>query len=484
MSRPVRIAALTAVLCLAASPAPAQRPVAERGAARAAATLERLRADPPALRAFLRAFPKGGDLHHHFSGAVYAERYLAWAAEDGLCLDLAARSAVAPPCDAARGRPRADTVRADHRLWDAFVDAWSMRNWHPAQESGHRRFFSTFGRFGLLERTRSADMLAEILAQAADDRASYVETQHLPDGGAAIGLGLRTGWDGDAAATRQRLLAAGLRDTVRRALATLDTMETRARSRLGCGGPSPAPGCGVTVRYQWVGLRAMPAAAVFAQLVAGFEAATLDGRLVGVNLAQPEDDPTAVGDYALHMRMLDALHAWYPDVPIALHAGELVEGLVPREALRGHIRDAVLTGHARRIGHGVDVLDEDDGTGLLRLLTERRVLVEINLTSNDQILGVAGARHPLRAYLRAGVPVALSTDDEGVSRGSLTREYERAVLEHGVDYLTLRRMARASLEHAFVAPAERARLVRAWEEAVRGFERGAGGPAGQRAGGQ
>jgi hypothetical protein len=40
--------------------------------------------------------------------------------------------------------------------------------------------------------------------------------------------------------------------------------------------------------------------------------------------------------------------------------------------------------------------------------------VEINLTSNDQILGVHGAMHPFPAYRAAGVPTVLSTDDEGV----------------------------------------------------------------------
>ena len=41
-----------------------------------------IRDDPLALLAFLREMPKGGDLHNHLSGAIYAESYLRWAAED------------------------------------------------------------------------------------------------------------------------------------------------------------------------------------------------------------------------------------------------------------------------------------------------------------------------------------------------------------------------------------------------------------------
>ena len=54
-------------------------------------------------------------------------------------------------------------------------------------------------------------------------------------------------------------------------------------------------------------------------------------------------------------------------------------------------------------------------------------MVEINLTSNDGILGITAKNHPLANYRAAKVPVSLSTDDEGVSRSNLTTEYARAV---------------------------------------------------------
>jgi adenosine deaminase len=87
---------------------------------------------------------------------------------------------------------------------------------------------------------------------------------------------------------------------------------------------------------------------------------------------------------------------------------------------------------------------------LLAMLARRNVMVEICLTSNEGILGVRGKQHPLAMYLKAGVPVALATDDEGVSRSEMTREYERAILDQGLDYVTLKKMARTSLEHSFL----------------------------------
>ncbi|MBL8740952.1 MAG: hypothetical protein JNK04_07660, partial [Myxococcales bacterium] len=50
--------------------------------------------DRAALEAFLAAVPKGGDLHNHLSGAVYAETYLDWAQDDGDCINTTTFTAV------------------------------------------------------------------------------------------------------------------------------------------------------------------------------------------------------------------------------------------------------------------------------------------------------------------------------------------------------------------------------------------------------
>src|SRR5215831_9031690 len=60
---------------------------------------ESVRNQPLLLHAFLQQMPKGGDLHNHLSGAVYAESFITWAAQDGLCVDRAALAITQPPCD-------------------------------------------------------------------------------------------------------------------------------------------------------------------------------------------------------------------------------------------------------------------------------------------------------------------------------------------------------------------------------------------------
>ena len=89
----------------------------------------------------------------------------------------------------------------------------------------------------------------------------------------------------------------------------------------------------------------------------------------------------------------------------------------------------------------------------MREMARRNVMVEICLSSNNSILGVSGAQHPLATYLKYGVPVALATDDEGVSRSEISREYLRAVEDQGLGYLQLKAVDRNSLQYAFISGA-------------------------------
>ena len=196
--------------------------------------------------------------------------------------------------------------------------------------------------------------------------------------------------------------------------------------------------------------RNAPKELVFAQTLFGFELASADPRIVAINFVGAEDDVIAMADYAEHMRMIGFLRALYPNVHVSLHAGELAPGLVPPEGLCCHVRLAVEQALADRIGHGVDLMYEDRPYDLLKHMADKGVLVETNLTSNKVILGVEGKTHPFATYRKFGVPVALSTDDEGVSRIDLTHEYVSAVEDFGLTYAELKELVRNSLEYSFL----------------------------------
>lgn len=269
---------------------------------------------------------------------------------------------------------------------------------------------------------------------------------------------------------RQRLLDAGLRGVVPLIQADTDAWFARQRAVLSCDTPAADAACDLPVRLQFQGLRGQPLAFVFTQMVLAFELMRADPRWVAFNLVQPEDGPVALADYERQMQMLQFLRPLYPGGHVTLHAGELVRGLAPPADLRFHIRDAVAVAGAERIGHGVDVTLERDPAGLLRLMARRHVLVESPLTSNCQILRVCGRRHPIRLYVRAGVPVALATDDEGVSRSDMTEQYEQAATVQGFGYRALKRFARDSLRHAFLPDGDRALALRRQRAAFATFE--------------
>ena len=136
---------------------------------------------------------------------------------------------------------------------------------------------------------------------------------------------------------------------------------------------------------------ACPKQIVFAQTLLGFETAVADPRVVGHQLRNARRRLYIdVRLCAAHARLWAFLHGLYPKVHISLHAGELAPGLVPPEGLCCHIRLAVEEAHAERIGHGVEVMYEDRPYDLLKEMAQKHIMVEINLTSNDVILGVSG----------------------------------------------------------------------------------------------
>jgi len=432
-------------------------PLASSGEVRTARALEAAKKNPLELRAFLAGMPKGGDLHNHLSGAIYAETFIREAAEDHMCVDRATMvisPALASAPDAAHcgtGKVAASEGFSDQHLYDAIVDAFSMRGFVPsAGVTGHDHFFDSFEKFRAISDGHLGDWLDEVAVRAARQNEQYLELMHTPSFAHAFGVAKDVGWMDDFGKLREQLLAHGLRDDVVMVRGDLDRAEALREEHEHCRQADRAVACDVEIRYLYQVLRGFPKEDVYAQLVLAFEMAASDQRVVGINMVMPEDGFISMRDYDLQMRMVGFLHGAYPGVHISLHAGELAPGQVTYEELCCHIREAVEVAHAERIGHGVSVMYEDRPNELLHEMAARRVMVEINLTSNDVILGVKGGDDPFPIYRKAGVPVALSTDDEGVSRIDITHEFVRAVETYGLSYADLKQLVRNSIEYSFL----------------------------------
>ncbi|MGK2933167.1 MAG: adenosine deaminase family protein, partial [Solirubrobacterales bacterium] len=437
----------------------------EKGAAQ---RLQQLKDEPSKLRSFLFGMPKGTDLHTHLSGSVYAESIIKWGAEDGKCVDPVTYVSSFPPCTGTQV-PLANAL-LNTTLFDNIVEAWSMRGFIPGEETGHDHFFATFDLFGGAFSGRTAYGLAEETNRAGSQNVRYTEPLITPQFGHTLGVANQVGYNPDFGELRESLLNAGLLDAIPAASAQASSALSGQQAILDCDGPNRQPGCDVEVRFDVQVLRNQQPVVAFAQLLFGFELMKADPNWAGMNMVQPEDASLSVTYYRLHMKMIQFLKQFYPDEKVTLHAGELVPGLVPPEDLRFHIRQAVNVAGADRIGHGADLKWEKNPQGLLDDIVEKKVCLEINLSSNAQILELKGKAHPIRDYVKNGVRVTLSTDDEGISRTDLTNQYGIAVRQHGYGYRRLKAFAQEGLRCSFLPGSEKKTLLNEQKKLFNQFE--------------
>src|SRR3977135_4206293 len=168
---------LAVILLAAGLVVPRLRAVArEFGRVAAAGAFDAARDNHTELRAFLRRMPKGGDLHTHLSGAVYAERFIAWAAQQNLCADPANVLLSKPRCDLPGDVSAADAMH-DQKLYDQLVNAFSTRFFVPTVSvpSDHTKFCAAFDKFGAASSPRFVDMTIDQLKQYHSENVQYVE---------------------------------------------------------------------------------------------------------------------------------------------------------------------------------------------------------------------------------------------------------------------------------------------------------------------
>lgn len=301
---------------------------------RTAAWFDAHRNRPPSLRAFLQRMPKGGDIHSHLGGAVYAESYLGWAVEAGYCVQESGYALKLQRCSEDTAMSLLADRLDDSKFYNRLIDQMSIRNLALSGRSGHDQFFAAFRTFGPVSRLRIGEAVAEVATRAANQRIYYLELMVSVQNYAVRELGRGIGPGSDYASMHRRLLApdSGFGELLAAGRAELDQLEEELQQAMNCDGATAAPGCEVKIRFLQTASRSVSLKEVFAQLAYAVELARTDPRIVGINFVAPEDSGVALRDYTAHMRMLDFLVPTAPTVNVALHAGELTLGLVPPKA--------------------------------------------------------------------------------------------------------------------------------------------------------
>jgi hypothetical protein len=446
--------------------------------------LTAIRGNKAKLQYFFSQMPKGGDLHNHLSGSVYAETYFTIAVNEGMYLDpqtyrLYRQGDSGIPPQAIQLSPDMPNL---HSIRVRCIDRWSVRNYGVYSETlpPDEFFFGTFGIFsGANSSTEnSVTLLKELRERAAHENVSYLEIMLTSpavsasvSGDAALNERLKAGIRAGAGDAFQSLLdeiwdAWEINADIQRDLDKYVNLIDEVHNAAADAGP------GVLSRYQTYCSRNSEPLYVFAQLYIGFKACAQSPLLVGVNIVSAENGETSLRDYRGHMEMFRHLKAKFPAVKTSMHAGELRLGLTPPEDLNFHIADAIFRAGADRIGHGVDIAFETDAGRTLVYMADQKIAVEINLTSNEFILGVQGGEHPLMLYYDHGVPIVLSTDDPGILRSDLSDQYALAAQRYGeLGYRDFRQFAYNSIIYSFLPDAEKDSLTADLDSRFLEFER-------------
>ena len=156
--------------------------------------------------------------------------------------------------------------------------------------------------------------------------------------------------------------------------------------------------------------------------------------VVGFDIAGPErGNPPRLFRSAYEVARLGRLG-------LTAHAGE--------DAPADYVWQAVDELGVDRVGHACAAVQDP---ALVKRLARDEIAVEVCLSSNYHTGAVKrGVRHPLRAFLEAGVPVALCCDNSTVSRTDAVREARLAAVQVGLEaVLDIHRTADS---HSFIRP--------------------------------
>ena len=420
---------------------------------------EKIRNNEAALTAFFSQMPKGGDLHNHYAGSLYAESILKQAVAEDFWLNMQtmAVSKFKPVAGSWEQFSTLQNIGQLERYKLKIMQKWSVKDYNNVDYPSDKLFFESFDKFWPAADGHFEQGLLELKNRAIKENLSYLETQVSP-----VLFEMKSE---DLNGYNQKLRVLELAHNEKEIMLLFDTLYNAFLQR---GAKDDAEKFNkdfieklhtilkidddhFTMRFQNFVLRFMEPVDLFKNLVVNFISADSSPLVAGVNIVSPEDGDVAMKDYWLHMLMFKYCHSRYPDVKYTLHAGELTLGLVPPEELTWHINAAVYIAGANRIGHGVDMPYEANCYDLLRYMSKNKIPIEINLVSNEFILKVKDDRHPITLYKEFGVPIVISTDDAGILRTNMIEQYVLLAKRYKtITYADIKQFVYNSITYSFI----------------------------------
>ena len=438
---------------------------------------QKIRNNQAELTAFISQMPKGGDLHNHYSGAVYAETYFNWAVENDFWINTETLQVSADE-NKSNGWTKFSALAKAGQLSnyrEKLLQLWSMKNFNG--NNGEQHFFATFGLFSPLSNINYSEGLTELKQRAIAENVSYLEVMFSRVDVSKLNIDSTEYYNSLLENIQQQEDTLQLNKVLDRLynkviqLPVEDSINSFTHFLDSLHYNSHIDDANFTMRYQTYIVRIQSPVTTFKNLIVSFQAAVKDSLIVGVNIVAPEDDPVSMKDYWLHMQMFAFCHQKKPHIKYSMHAGEITEGYVQPEKLTNHISQAVYVAGAQRIGHGIDIAYEKNNYKLLNYMSKNHIAAEINLSSNEYILGIKNDAHPLLLYNRFHVPVVISTDDPAINRSSLTEQYVLLALRYKeISYSDIKNFVYNSITYSFLNKQNKDALKNDLNERFKKFE--------------
>jgi adenosine deaminase/adenosine deaminase CECR1 len=441
---------------------------------------EKIRNNEAALTAFFSQMPKGGDLHHHFSGSIYAEPMLEYAINEDFYLNTTTMEVLKEKPNS--GNWELFSVIAARGELNTYkqkiMEKWSVKDYNGVSYPSDKLFFESFEKFSPTLPGHFGEGLLELKNRAISENLSYIETQlsTIPSNINTSDLADFNTQLRKAASNKDEKAVITLLETLYKTFqkrnAKKDALDFNSNFVAKMHTDLQIDDANFTMRYQNFVLRFMEPVDLFKNLVVAFISADSNDLMAGVNIVSPEDGETSMKDYWLHMVMFKYCNSVFPKVKYTLHAGELTLGLVQPEDLTWHINDAVYIAGANRIGHGVDMAYEKNAYSLLQHMAKQNIPIEINLVSNEFILKVKDHRHPISLYKEFNVPIVISTDDAGILRTNMTEQYVLLAKRYPeVTYADIKQYVYNSIQFSFIKNAKvKQQLLKDLDQRFSAFE--------------
>lgn len=136
---------------------------------------------------------------------------------------------------------------------------------------------------------------------------------------------------------------------------------------------------------------------------------------------------------------------------ITVHSGEAPHPKSPR-----WVMDAIEVLGAERIGHGVQIINDES---VMKVVRDRKIPLELCPTSNMLTNAIPDLKkHPLKKLFDYGILTTINTDDPGIFNTNLNREYRICREMLGMSDKELETCAQYAAENSFI-PLEKRQKV-------------------------